>query len=171
MENTEIYAAFTSSPVSCMPRVISHSTGTTALPVKAPSWLNSGYSGTLLPGLHSLGPTKKSARAQWSEFNAIKSDDDDDDDDDDNFLYNQSSIYHLSPADECDEFLSASSYHDNYKHDNLSSDLLCQDEETDSTSEGYCASIWMGIAITYIIHPQKSCLHSYMPPLHILNGK
>ncbi len=51
----------------------------------------------------SLKPTKKTARAQWSEFSAIKSDDDDDDDD--NFLYNQSSIYHLNPFDESDDSL------------------------------------------------------------------
>jgi hypothetical protein len=65
-------------------------------------------------------------------FSAIKSDDDDNDDD---FLYDQSSVYHLNPADESDDSLSDSSYHDNYKRDNLSSDLLCQNEEMDSVSE------------------------------------
>jgi hypothetical protein len=93
-------------------------------------WLNSGNSGTLLTVLCSPKPTKKTARAQQSEFSAIKSDDDDD-----NFLYDQSSVYHLNPADESDDSLSDSSYHDKYKHENLSSDLLCQDEETDSASE------------------------------------
>jgi hypothetical protein len=42
-------------------------------------WLNSGNSGTLLTVLCSPNPTKKNARAQWSEFSAIESDDDDDD--------------------------------------------------------------------------------------------
>jgi hypothetical protein len=96
-------------------------------------WLNSGNSGTLLTVLCFPKPTKKTARAPWSEFSAVESDDDDDDDD--NFLYDQSSIYHLNPADESDNSLSDTSYHDNYKHDNLSSDLLCEDEEMDSASE------------------------------------
>jgi hypothetical protein len=52
-ENTVIYAIFTSSPVSCIPRVMSHSTATMAAPVKEwllsyTLWLNSGNSGTLL---------------------------------------------------------------------------------------------------------------------------
>ncbi len=97
------------------------------------SWLNSSNSGTWLAVLRSPKPTKKTARAQWSEFSAIKSDDDDDNDD--NFLYDQSFIFHLNPFDESDDSLSDSSFHNNYKRDNLSSDLLCQDEETDSTSE------------------------------------
>jgi hypothetical protein len=59
---------------------------------------------------------QKMARAQWSEFTAIESDDDNNDDD---FLYNQSSVYHLNPSDESDCSLSDSSYHDNYKRDNL----------------------------------------------------
>jgi hypothetical protein len=51
-----------------------------------------------------------------------------------------STTNHLStistlPADESDDSLSDSSYHNNYKRDNLSSDLLCQDEEMNSTSE------------------------------------
>jgi hypothetical protein len=80
--------------------------------------------------LHSPNPTKKNARAQWSEFTAIESDDDDDDD----FLYHQSPVYHCNPADDGDDSLSDISYHD--KHDNLSSDLLFQeDEQTDSASE------------------------------------
>jgi hypothetical protein len=96
------------------------------------SWLNSGNSGTLLTVLRSPNPTKKNARAQWSEFSAIKIDDDDDDDD--NFLYHQSPVYHCNPADDSDDSLSDISYHD--KHDNLSSDLLFQeDEQTDSVSE------------------------------------
>ncbi len=74
----------------------------------------------------------KNARAQWSEFSAIESDDDDDD----NFLYVQSSVYHHNPADEIDDSLSDSSNHHNYKHNNLSSDLLWQeDEQMDSVSE------------------------------------
>jgi hypothetical protein len=98
-------------------------------------WLNSSNLGTLLTVLCCPNPTKKNARAQWSEFSAVKSDDDDDDNDD-NFLYHQSPIYHCNPADESDDFLSDISYHDNDQHDNLSSDLLCQeDEQTDSTSE------------------------------------
>jgi hypothetical protein len=45
-------------------------------------------------------------------------------------------VYHRNPADESDESLSDISYHDNDKHDNLSSDLLCQEaEQTDSMSE------------------------------------
>jgi hypothetical protein len=76
---------------------------------------------------------KKNARAQWSEISAVESDDDDDDDD---FLYHQSPNYHCNPADESDDSLSDISYHDNDKHDNLSSDLLCQeDEQTNSASE------------------------------------
>jgi hypothetical protein len=55
---------------------------------------NSSNSGTLLTVLHSPNPTKKNARAQWSEFSAVKSDDDDDDD----FLYHQLPIYHCNPA-------------------------------------------------------------------------
>jgi hypothetical protein len=94
------------------------------------SCLNSGNSGTLLTVLCSPEPTKKTARAQWSEFSAFESDDDDDD-----FLYDQLSVYHLNPADESDDSLSDSSFHNNYKHNNLSSDLLCQDEEMDSASE------------------------------------
>jgi hypothetical protein len=59
-----------------------------------------------------------------------------DDDDDNNFLYHQLPVYHCNPADESDDSLSDISYHDNDKHDNLSSDLLCQeDEQTDSMSE------------------------------------
>jgi hypothetical protein len=43
-------------------------------------------------------------------------------------------VYHHNPADESDDSLSDISYHD--KHDNLSSDLLCQeDEQTNSASE------------------------------------
>jgi hypothetical protein len=80
------------------------------------SWLNSGNSETLLTVLHSPNPTQKNAKAQWSEFSAIKSDDDDNDD---NFLYDQSSVYHHNPADESDDSLSDSSYHNNYKHVNL----------------------------------------------------
>ncbi len=87
------------------------------------SWLNSGNSGTLLTVLCSPNPTKKNARAQWSEFNAIESDDDDDD----NFLYHQLPVYHCNPANESDDSLSDISYHN--KHDNLSSDLLCQEDE------------------------------------------
>jgi hypothetical protein len=80
--------------------------------------------------LRSPNPTKKNARAQWSEFSAIESDDDDDDD----FLYHQSPVYHCNPADDSDDSLTDISYHD--KHDNLSSDLLFQeDEQTDSASE------------------------------------
>jgi hypothetical protein len=101
-------------------------------------WLNSGNSGTLLTVLRSLNPTPKNARGQWSEFSAIESDDDDDDDndDDDDFFYHQLPIYHHNPADESDDSLSDISYHDNDKHDNLSSDLPCQeDEQTNSTSK------------------------------------
>jgi hypothetical protein len=84
----------------------------------------------LLTVLHSPNPTKKNAKAQWSEFSAIKSDDDDDDD----FLYHQLPVYHRNPADDSDDSLSDISYHN--KHDNLSSDLLFQeDEQTDSASE------------------------------------
>jgi hypothetical protein len=94
------------------------------------SWFNSSNSGTLLSVLRSPNPTKKNARAQWSEFSAIKSDDDDDD----NFLYHQLPVYHCNPADDSDDSLSDISSHD--KHDNLSSDLLFQeDEQTDSASE------------------------------------
>jgi hypothetical protein len=51
-------------------------------------------------------------------------------------LNHQSPVYHRNPADESDDSLSDISYHDNDKHDNLSSDLLCQeDEQTDSASE------------------------------------
>jgi hypothetical protein len=97
------------------------------------SWLNSGNSGTLLTVLCSPNPTKKNARAQWSEFSAGKSDDDDDDDDN-NFLYDQLPVYHHNPADDSDDSLSDISYHN--KHDNLSSDLLFQeDEQTDSASD------------------------------------
>jgi hypothetical protein len=75
---------------------------------------------------------KKNARAQWSEFSAVESDDDDDDD----FLYHQSPICHRNPADESDDTLSDISSHDNDKHDNLSSDLLCQEhEQANSASE------------------------------------
>jgi hypothetical protein len=95
-------------------------------------WLNSGNSGTLLTVLRSPNPTKKNARAQWSEFSAVESDDDDDDDND--FLYHQLTVYHRNPADDSDDSLSDIFYHD--KHDNLSSDLLFQeDEQTDSVSE------------------------------------
>jgi hypothetical protein len=74
----------------------------------------------------------KNARAQWSEFSVVKSDDDNDDD----FLYHQSPFYHCNPADKSDDSLSDISYHDNDKHDKLSSDLLCQeDEQTNSASE------------------------------------
>jgi hypothetical protein len=91
------------------------------------------YSGTLLTVLCSPNPTKKNARAQWSEFSAVESDDDDDDDDD-NFLYHQLPVYHPNPADDSDDSLSDISYHN--KHDNLSSDLLFQeDEQTNSASE------------------------------------
>jgi hypothetical protein len=62
----------------------------------------------LLTVLRSPNPTKKNARAQWSEFSAIKSDDDDDDD----FLYHQSPVYHHNPADDSDGSLSDISYHD-----------------------------------------------------------
>jgi hypothetical protein len=94
------------------------------------SWLKSGNSGTLLTILCFPNPTKKNARNQWSEFSAIKSDDDDDD----NFLYHQSPVYHHNPADDSDDSLSDISYHN--KHDNLSSDLLFQeDEQTDSASD------------------------------------
>jgi hypothetical protein len=97
------------------------------------SWLNSSNSGKLLTVLRSPNPTKKNARAQWSEFSAIESDDDDDDDS--NFLYHQSPVYHCNPADDSDDSPSDISYHDN--HDNLSSDLLFQeDEQTNSASEG-----------------------------------
>jgi hypothetical protein len=97
------------------------------------SWLNSSNSGKLLTVLRSPNPTKKNARAQWSEFSAIESDDDDDDDG--NFLYHQSPVYHCNPADDSDDSPSDISYHDN--HDNLSSDLLFQgDEQTNSASEG-----------------------------------
>jgi hypothetical protein len=42
----------------------------------------------------------------------------------------------LQPADEGADSLSDVSYHDNDKHDNLSTDLLCQeDEQINSTSE------------------------------------
>jgi hypothetical protein len=58
---------------------------------------------------------QKTARAQSSEFNAFEHDDDDDNDD--NFLYNHLSIYHLNPADESDDSLSDSYYHNNYKCD------------------------------------------------------
>jgi hypothetical protein len=93
-------------------------------------WLNSGNSGTLLTVLCPPNPTKKNARAQWSEFSATESDDDDDDD----FLYHQLPVYHHNPADDSDDSLSDISYHD--KHDNLSSDLLFQeDEQTDSAYE------------------------------------
>jgi hypothetical protein len=96
-------------------------------------WLNSSNSGTLLTVLRSPNPTKKNARAQWSEFSAVKSDDVDDDDD--NFLYHQSHVYHRNPADENNDSLSDISYHDNDKHDNLSSDLCQEDEQIDSMSE------------------------------------
>ena len=96
------------------------------------SWLNSGNSGTLLTVLRSPNPTQKNARAQWSELSAIKRDDDDVYDDD--FLYHQLPVYHCNPADDSDDSLSDISYHN--KHDNLSSDLLFQeDEQTDSASE------------------------------------
>jgi hypothetical protein len=96
------------------------------------SWLNSGNSGTLLTVLCSPNPTKKIARAQWSELSAIKSDDDDVYDDD--FLYHQLLVYHCNPADDSNDSLSDISCHD--KHDNLSSDLLFQeDEQTNSMSE------------------------------------
>jgi hypothetical protein len=85
----------------------------------------------LLTVLCSPNPTKKNARAQWSDFSAVESDDDDDDDD---FLYHQLPIYHRNPAEDSDDSLSDISYHG--KHDNLSSDLLFQeDEQTDSASE------------------------------------
>ncbi len=54
----------------------------------------------------------------------------------DDFLYDQSSVYHCNPANKSDDSLSDSCYHHNYKHDNLSLDLLCQeDEQIDSVSE------------------------------------
>ncbi len=57
-------------------------------------------------------------------------------DNDNNFLYHQSPVYHCNPADESYDSLSDISYHNNDKHDILSSDLLCQeDEQTDSASE------------------------------------
>jgi hypothetical protein len=52
-------------------------------------------------------------------------------------------VYHPNPADESDDSLSDISYHNNDKHDNLSSDLLYQeDEQTSSVPEGqgYSAS-------------------------------
>ncbi len=90
------------------------------------SWLNAGNPGTLLTVLCSPKPTKKAGRAKWGEslsskmmtmMMMISS------------TTNHASVYHLNPVDESDDFLSDSSYHHNYKHDNLSSELLCQDEE------------------------------------------
>jgi hypothetical protein len=96
-------------------------------------WLNSGNSGTFLTVLCSPNPTKKNARAQWSEFSAVESDDDNDH----NFLYHQLPVYHCNPADESDDSLSDISYHNNDKHDNLSSDVLYQeDQQTGSVPEG-----------------------------------
>jgi hypothetical protein len=96
------------------------------------SWLNSGNSGTLLTVLHSPNLTKKNARAQWSEFNAIESDDDDDD----HFLYHQlPTIIATLLMTVMTPFLIFPTM-TSMTTTCLSSDLLFQeDEQTDSASE------------------------------------
>jgi hypothetical protein len=87
-------------------------------------------------------------------------------------------VYHLDPVDESDDSLSDSSYDDNYKHDNFSSEFLCPSLTVKIPLEPMLAPVDLMLAPVVLMMPihalsffQMTKQHSALPHSFPSKGK